>query len=210
MTEMQEMADAIAREVIRQLNCRTEGLAALRPAGKPEKPCIMIMGARDAKLAAGIRTQLDEDVDFQFFMEPGTGRVPSRTILPSLCCATMADLALGRASGALMTEVLRLLLSGVEIEVLEFGYKAYAETAPGPLYSLYESYEKTLAGYGLKAFRRKQPGTVRFRERVVTEKDVTAVQEKGASVLMVPATAVVTPLAQEAAKNMNINILKHL
>ncbi|MFV0349499.1 MAG: hypothetical protein ACK5JO_13025 [Halodesulfovibrio sp.] len=194
--DVNELVSTIAREVLKQLN------------GKQEKPCVMILGARDAKVAAKVQAHLDEEADFVYFMEPTNGRTPSRYILPHLCCASMADLALGRASGSLMTEVLRLLLSGVKVETLEFGYKAYAETAPDSLYKLYESYEKTLAGYGLKEFSRKRPEAVRFRESLVTEKDVAGAAEKGATTLMVSAAAVVTPLAVEAAKNMNINIVK--
>ncbi len=204
--DVNEIAAAIAREVVSQL----AGRGAIPGARTAQKPCVMILGARDAKVAATVRAHLDEEADLLFFMEPAGDRTPCRYILPHLCCASMADLALGRASGSLMTEVLRLLLSGVRVEVLEFGYRAYADTAPGALYELYESYVKTLAAYGLVEFRRRQPDTVRLRERLVTEKDVETAHEQGARVLMVPAAAVVTPLAREAAGSMHINILKEL
>jgi len=196
--DVNELARTIAGEVLKQLN------------GAKEKPCVMILCARDGQVAAKVRAQLEEEADFLFFAEPAAGRTPQRYILPHLCCATMADLALGRASGSLMTEVLRLLLSGVTVEVLEFGYRAYAETAPGPLYSLYESYEKTLAGYGMREFRRRQPDTVRVREGLVTEATVNAALEKGAAVLQVPAGAVVTPLAAEIAGRGHLAIQKCL
>lgn len=133
-----------------------------------------------------------------------------RYILPFLSCNDMADLAQGKASGIFMSEVLRLLLAGKEVEVMEFEYRSYSETAPVALYGLYQSYEKTLAAYGLKECGRKQPDAVRFREDLLTAADVNKARENGALTLMIPLSAKVTPLAAEAARNLNINILKGL
>ena len=171
---------------------------------------VMVLGARDAHLAERVHAALGEDAELLFFAEATDGAAADRYILPVLSCSAMADLASGRASDAVHAEVLRLLLSGHAVETLEFAYKSYSETAPGALYALYASYEKTLASYGLTACKAKQPDTFRFREHLVTESVVNTARENGASVLLVPAEAIVTPLAAEAAGNLHINILKRL
>ena len=129
-------ADDLIRNIVREV------LNQLR--GTTEKACVLVLAERDEVLASEVRQLAGEDSDVLFFGEDIGKRVPERYILPNLCCAAMADLAGGRASGKFLTEVLRLLLTGQKVEVLHFGYTAYAETAPGPLYELYTSHRKTL------------------------------------------------------------------
>ncbi len=196
--DVNELVATIAREVLKQLRGESAG------------DCVTVLADRDCLLDAKLRECLGGDCEFFYFGDDLRDRKPGRFILPFLSCSDMADMASGKASGPCMSEVLRLLLHGTEVEVLEFEYRAHAETAPGPLYSLYESHEDTLAGFGLRAFRPKRPDTVRFRETLVTEAVVNEAGEQGASVLMVPVTAQVTPLAAEAAVNLNITIRKSL
>ena len=196
--DMDELVRTIACEVLKQLR-----------AGEA-KPCVMVLENRDRQLDARVRECLGEDVDVLFFGEDAAGRTPARHILPCLSCGDMADLANGKASGPFMDSTLRLLLTGVPVETMEFEYHAYAKTAPDALYNLYASYEKRLAAYGLTALRSKQPDALRLREDLVTEKIVLEAHQAGASTLWVPLTAKVTPLAAETARNMHLNILKRL
>ncbi len=217
--ELNELVRKIVSEVLEQHKARGS-LTACGPDWNPVKdtrPCIMVLGEKDAHLVPRIQEHLGEDTEVCFFsdsMDPAANRgakaKPGRYILPYLSCSDMADLASGKASGVFMSEVLRLLLSGTEVEILDFAYRSYSETAPVALYALYETYEKTLAGYGLKACKRKQPDTIRFRDSLVTATDVSKARENGASTLIIPLTAKITPLAAEAARNLNINILKGL
>ena len=196
--DVSELARAITQEVLRQL--RTES----------RSECAMVLGPRDAQLAITVKECVGEETEVLFAGDDTGGRTPARYILPFLSCCAMAALASGAASEPMPAQVLQLLLSGVQVEILEFEYRAYSETAPEALYSLYESCEKTLATYGLVELRRPQPDTVRVRDRLVTEKTVSQAGRNGASVLLVPQTALVTPLAAEAAGNLNITILKRL
>jgi len=194
--DMHEMVLAVAREVLRQLR------------GGSAEPLVLVLAQRDAALAARVLEFLGDAGELLFLGEDTGGRIPARNILPFLSCADMAVLAAGGAAGPALNETLRLLLSGAGVEVLEFEYRAYRETAPGPLYGLYASHEKTLAAFGLREFRRAEPGARRLREAVVTERAVAQAREQGASVLLVPETAKVTPLAADAAKALNINIVR--
>ena len=122
----------------------------------------------------------------------------------------MADLAAGRVSSRTLETVLSLLLKGISVEVLEFGYRGYADTAPGALYDLYVGYEKTLASYGLKEFKAKLPESVRVREKLITAPMVEKYGKEGYRNMVVPADATVTPLAAETADAFKMGIQKKL
>ena len=195
--DMEALVAAVVREVLRQL----------RPAATG--PRVLVLEKRSAELARTIAAALGEDVDIVFWGEDA-GRLPVRYLLPRLSCEGMAGLAAGMALGDPLSEVLRLLLSGKKVEVLEFAYKAHAETAPAALYALYESHAKTLSSYGLIEFQRKAPAEVRLQDTLVTESVIKKVLASGTSRLLVPADAVVTPLAADAAKASHLTIVKGL
>ncbi|TWI73019.1 hypothetical protein LZ24_01430 [Desulfobotulus alkaliphilus] len=194
--DVNELVRTIAKEVLRQLQQKTE------------KPCVLVLAPRESSLAENLKNILEGDTDLVFSGEDYQGREPVRCILPFLSCASMADLAAGRASSGTEAGVLRLLLQGQEIEVLDFEYRAYGQSAPAPLYDLYQAYEKTLASYGLREFVRKQPDTVNFKKRLITEKDVIQAKDQGAGTIRIPMDAKVTPLAGQSAIDLDIKILK--
>ncbi len=194
--DFDQLVRTITEQVLKQLHATAQ------------KNCVMVLAARDADLTAKVHTLLQEDTNVYFWGENMGTKTPTRYIIPFLSCSGMAELATGNASDIFLAEVLRLALLGTHIEVLQFEYKQYSQTAPEALYSLYESYEETLSTYGIKEFAQKQPETVRVRETLITENMVTAAHAKDASVLWVSPKAIVTPLAQEAAKNLKITILK--
>lgn len=196
--DVNELVRTIAEQVLKQIQ------------GQDNTDCILVLAEKNDLLAEKLRECLGAETDIFYCGEDTNGRTVCRYILPFLSCNDMADLAAGRAHGPYMVEVLNLLLRGAEVETLEFGYKAYSETAPGPLYTLYESYTETLAGFGLKPFQQKLPDHVRFWQTLVTEKVIIDAQQQGASVLHVPVAAQITPLAAETAKNLMVNIQKCL
>lgn len=205
--DMHELIAAIVRQVLEQLQKSASPDGGMQVA---VRACVMVLAPRSESVAASLKENFGEGVEIRFFGEDTVKAEPVRYILPFLACGELAELAAGKASGIFTSEALRLLLSGKEVEVMEYEYQAYSQTAPGPLFSLYEGYEKTLAGYGMVPFRRKMPEVFRFRDSLVTEKAVEAARENGAKSIMVPAAAIVTPLARDAAKNLNIDILKRL
>lgn len=196
--DVNELIRTIAEEVLKQMQ------------GQANTDCIMVLAERESLLADKLAQLLREGADIVYFGEETNNKAICQYILPFLSCNDMADLAVGRAHGPYMTEVLNLLLHGIEVETLAFGHKAYSETAPGPLYTLYESYRETLAGFGLKGFQPRRPDSVRFWQTLVTEKVVIDAQQQGASVLLVPVVAQITPLAADTAKNLKVNIQKCL
>jgi len=202
MVDISELVRTVVREVMERMD------------EKGAKPCVMVLAVRDAALLERVEPLIApfyaERADILFMGEDSAGRVPARYILPVLSCSDMADLAAGRASSPCMEEVLALLLRGREVEVLEFAYRSFADSAPGPLCDLYAGYEKVLAGYGVKAFRPRTPDSVRVRENLITAAVVEQAGAEGIRSLVVPVTANVTPLAAETAEALHMSILKQL
>ena len=200
--DMSELISAVVKEVLERMEVRKD------------RPCVLVLAKREAALEEQVKPLVEpyypEGVDLVFFGEDLGGRTPVRHILPYLCCSSMADLALGRVSSRTLETVLSLLLKGVSVEVLRFGYRDHADTAPGALYDLYVGYEKTLASYGLKEFKAKLPESIRVREKLITAAMVEKYGMEGYRTMVVPADATVTPLAAETADTFKVGIQKKL
>ena len=200
--DMSELISAVVKEVLERMEVRKD------------RPCVLVLAKREAALEEQVKPLVEpyypEGVDLVFFGEDLGGRTPVRHILPYLCCSSMADLALGRVSSRTLETVLSLLLKGISVEVLRFGYRDHADTAPGALYDLYVGYEKTLASYGLKEFKAKLPESIRVREKLITAAMVEKYGMEGYRTMVVPADATVTPLAAETADALKVGIQKKL
>ena len=200
--DMSELISAVVKEVLERMEVRKD------------RPCVLVLAKREAALEEQVKPLVEpyypEGVDLVFFGEDLGGRTPVRHILPYLCCSSMADLALGRVSSRTLETVLSLLLKGISVEVLRFGYREHADTAPGALYDLYVGYEKTLASYGLKEFKAKLPESIRVREKLITAAMVEKYGMEGYRTMVVPADATVTPLAAETADALKAGIQKKL
>lgn len=142
--------------------------------------------------------------DTGFLAEKGYDKM----VLPYLSCSDMADLAMGKASGDVTCIILSLLLNGQCVEVLDYEYQSFRNSAPGNLWALYESYEKTLVGFGLVHSAPVISTSIAVRKRLITEQDVTDIVALGAKKMRVPLGTVVTPLALDAAKSHKIQIIK--
>jgi len=195
---IEELVRTITTEVVKQMQPSVN------------TSCCMVLGRRTPLLTDRIQELVGNETEIFFYDEEPKSQTICRYILPTLTCNNMADLAAGRAEGIYVKEVLSLLLQGVEVEVLDFDYKRFHETAPGPLFRTYESYQETLKGFGLVSFREKKPETIRFWKELITEKTIHDVQEEGANTLVVSRTSTITPLAYETAKLLNITIQKSL
>ena len=200
--EMSELISAVVKEVLERMEVRKD------------RPCVLVLAKREAALEEQVKPLVEPyypgGVDLVFFGEDLGGRTPVRHILPYLCCSSMADLAVGRVSSRTLETVLSLLLKGIGVDVLRFGYRDHADTAPGALYDLYVGYEKTLASYGLKEFKAKLPEAIRVREKLITAAMVEKYGLEGYRAIVVPADATVTPLAAETADTLKVGIQKKL
>ena len=194
--DLQDLIQTVVQEVVNRLD------------NEPEIACVAVLGERDDAVCVRVCEGIGTECAVLFDGEKLNGRKPSHYVLPHLSCSDMADLAMGKATSDCAAKVLKLLLSGSDVHVLDFGYRAYEATAPGPLLDLYEEYEKRLASFGLKEWKPKSAGIVRFRGSLLTEQQVIDLCSDGVTTLQVPAKAVITPLALETARNFNCFIEK--
>lgn len=195
---MEALARAIAQKVLERLR------------SVPEATRVLVLGPRDAALATRLAEELTPGTAIHFQGEGACSDDAERILLPFLSCAAMADLAAGRASDAQTSAVLQLLLAGRPVEVLELEYLQHCGTAPAALYALYEHYEETLQSYGLARFASEKAQRCILRENLITAAHVEQARKAGASALIVPANALVTPAAKDAAKDLSIGIEKRL
>jgi ethanolamine utilization protein len=128
-----------------------------------------------------------------------------RYFLPRLELSDMADLALGKTNSPRAEEVLKLLLGGKTVEVLEYAYSAFESTAPPRLFQLYCDYAETLSGFGLRPVQQAQK-TTRLNSKVISEKDMEKCHADGITRIGITGKALVTSLAEECAKKFGIEI----
>lgn len=203
--DFEALVRAISERVLAELKAR--GAAA--PAG----PLVLVLAEREMGLESRVKKLVGQEAHIIFSGEGGGERIGAaakRYILPFLTAPAMAALALGQAHCPRMHETLKLLLAGRKVEVLDFEYQAFAHSAPARLFDLYENYAKSLAAYGLVKFEEPAPEALRLREALVTADGVYKAAAAGARSLLVPATAKITPLAADAARELGLDIIKSL
>jgi len=191
-----DLVQTIVQEVLKQLQ------------GATESRQVLILARQDDLNVATLLRHLDQNEKAIFWDPAENSATPARIILPLLSCSQMADLALGRTTGALAKKTLELLLAGKTIEVFEFEYLQYRDTAPEPLYQLYTSYEETLRGFGLKRFAAKDQNIARLDHQLVSERDIIEAHQQGISILRILADAQLTPLAVDCARERGIQLRK--
>ena len=194
--------EALVKEIVREVAARMGEVTAPKATRR-----IWLLGEEGAPRTQEVCKALGGDAVVHY-LDDASGQDAQRIILPRLSCSLMADLSLGRASSELGRKILNLLLAGKTVEVFSFEYREFETTAPSALTALYENYEKTLAGFGVTAMAAPKGTAVALTGKLVTEKDVAKAAEQGVETLSIPATALVTPLAKETAKTLNIQLMK--
>ena len=194
--ELNTLITAVVRAVLEQIEAR--------PA-----PVALVLAPKDDALAQRVEQRLGNGMRV-CFQRSSAGEQPALYILPELSCSDMADLAQARGSSLALREVIELLLQGKQVRTLGFAYRAHAATAPDALLRLYEEYEARLAAFGLTELTEAAPEASRTRDCLITANHVAEAAATGARTLRAPQGAVVTPLAQDAAAERNMTILKDL
>lgn len=192
--DVEALVKTIAAEVLKQV----EGLEQL--------PSVLIIGQKGCPKCQATEKKLGQGVRFLYPDQHPSNDVALRRIVPYLSIRHMADLAIGKAEGPLMEKVLAALLAGQPVEVMEFEYKRYVDTATEGLMRMFEGQQAALASYGLTALDMTKRDTVRIRKELVTDADVAEAAQRGASEVLIPADTLITPLAVEGARELGITI----
>lgn len=171
-----------------------------------QRETVLLFTGRDRRLPEGLTELLDPKARVLYPEDPWEMAEVDRFILPCLHIDQMVDLALGKGGSRLMYAVRRVLLTGRTVEVFQFEYRRYLDTAPGSLITLYEQYRQQLAGFGLIdcVLRKKQ--TARIDKNVLTAADILWARDQGAQQLDLAGNCRVTPLAQETARDLGIHL----
>ena len=173
---------------------------------QPEKSkTIVVFAARSRKLPEGLTDLLGPKVRILYADDSYQSENVDRYILPCLYIDQMVDLALGKGGSRLMYAVRQVLLAGKNVEVFQWEYEKYLQSAPRAMLDLYSRYRKELEAFGLRACT--GPVTpVRFEKKVLTEADILRARENTTMQLEVAPGCRITPLALETARNLGIRI----
>jgi len=180
--------------------------AILKELQAEQQETVLLFSGSEQKLPEGLSALIDQKARVVHVEEQYQTDQVNRFILPCLHIDQMVDLAIGKGGSKLMYAVRQVLLSGRKVEVYEWEYLRYLDTAPRAMLDLYEGYRKQLEGFGLTdcTSNRKQP--VRFDRNVLTEADILQAREHGTLQLAIAERCRVTPLALETARNLGIRI----
>lgn len=167
---------------------------------------ILVLGNRDE--ASQIRLPHNGDTKVNLFCEGEAYNAETidRYILPRLEVEDMADLAVGKATSDKAKDILSLLLIGKTVEVQQYAYTNYKETAPGKLYQLYCDYAASLSDFGLCPLEKKVQKSESIHAGVLSEKDIEKCGSEGITRIRVFGKTLVTSLAEECAKKFGIEI----
>ena len=189
-----ELIESIVAQVIRQLSGTVQPLEH-----------VMIIGSEDEAGADVFADGVKRAISYSD--GPPSGTKIDRYVLPLLEVGDMADLVMGKGTSASGKKVLELLLTGKTVEVLEYEYLRYEDSAPLPLVKLYRDYAETLTGFGLRPVKTTKKRT-QLTQRVISEKDIEAADRQGVKEIGVASGALITSLADETARKLGIEILR--
>lgn len=105
---------------------------------------------------------------------------------------------------------LSALLSGKTVYAWEPGlaYRTYMQSAPKALYAKCAGYENDLRQFGVKFMRPQSLGAPKAQgaKRLVGEKEIEALRQKGETTLFCGPKTIITPLARDLAQKFGISI----
>lgn len=193
---LEKLVKSIIREVLKQLQVSSEGSQ------------VLILAEKTSEKIAPLMQHIEQGTRVSFWDKNCQEINSKRVIIPFLSCCQMADLARGSAACPIMEIALAELLSGRSVEVFEFEYLRYQDSAPESLLRLYESYEERLYEFGLKRFNAKTETIGCLRKPLLTEKNILEAQQQGIKTLKISSKTRLTPLASDCAREQGIQIQK--
>ncbi len=147
-------------------------------------------------------------------------------VLAQLPIKLMADLVLGIPSEPQAACILRALLEGKRVYLLESGleYRRYKETAYKTLYHLYQEYEAAVKRYGIELISytseiakenriQSRPEAEDYVDlsslRLLRESDLIKVRGTGSITVLLGQNTIITPLARDYIANHNLAVIRN-
>lgn len=156
-------------------------------------------------------------------------------IIPFLCIKGIANLANLTTTTKSEYFIIKMLMSGKKVYVLEDGlqYRKYKNTAPKALYNKYLEFEDKLINFGVEIIQSlnieskllnssslekvpllsninedKKSGEIRHK-KLISEADIRKIYMSGSRVIFVDKGSIITPLANDFVRINNIDIIKN-
>ena len=147
-------------------------------------------------------------------------------VLAQMPIKLMADLVLGIPSEPQAACILRALLEGKRVYLLESGleYRRYKETAYKTLYHLYQEYEAAVQRFGIELISytseiakenriQPRPETEDYVDlsglRRLRESDLIKVRGTGSITILLGQNTIITPLARDYISNHNMAVIRN-
>lgn len=147
-------------------------------------------------------------------------------VLAQMPIKLMADLVLGIPSEPQAACILRALLEGKRVYLLESGleYRRYKETAYKTLYHLYQEYEAAVQRFGIELISytseiakenriQPRPETEDYVDlsglRLLRESDLIKVRGTGSITILLGQNTIITPLARDYISNHNMAVIRN-
>ena len=192
--ELEGLVEEITRKVLAEL---TEAEC---------KKTVLLFAQKDSPLPESLQEVLKDE--YRLFYAADDLHIDriDRFILPCLYIDQMVDLAMGKGGSKLMYAVRKVLLAGKQLEVADFEYRKYSQSAPMSLLALYEQYYETLRGFGVVELQGEAKSVYRVNSGVVKESDIITAKQNGAGSIEIGNSCCVTPLAYDFAREQSIEI----
>lgn len=218
-----EIVDLIVAEVYNKINCSKDSKSPLK------------------KIAVAMTEEnIDEIIkilgnDYQISVYGNEGIEGDVIIIPALSLESMANLATLVTGSAAEGFVIRMLMRGKEVYVLENGleYRRYKNTAPRALYSKYLDFEQQMKlngiqiiGYigeikkadknllsdveptkNMESFSNSSSEEVEIRnKKVINESEIRKRIIPGIEIIVIDKKSIITPLATDFIKTHNLRV----
>lgn len=219
----EELIQRVTEEVLAVFAAK--GMSAVAP--KQNDVRVLVVGNPD-KLPA----YLCEDCELatvEDYSKDGDISKYEKIYITSLTFAELCDIAICRDSHPAQCAVIRALLSGKEVLLLESGipHRTFFNTANSEIYNVLEGYLHTIIGFGIKLVSDKapqkpvekltipryvsgSPGTGRSNAaQLITENMAMDLVRAGGSV-QIPQSAILTPSAKDVFFSAGVAIVREL
>jgi ethanolamine utilization protein len=186
--DIEHLITRLTREILKQLQVENG------------REIIMVLASRAEADGMQLPTEF-ADSRLIFLDDADRPETICRWIMPRLSLAQLTALAGGRADDPAARLLLATVLAGRQVEVLDYEYTRYQQTAPPALYRLYESQHQKLIEFGIRPFAEAKSEESADAKRLITEGDIRALLASGESRLQLGRNCRITPLAVDYARD---------
>lgn len=144
-------------------------------------------------------------------------------IAPSLSNKDIASIALGLEQSEISKIIIEGILRGKKIIALDEGieYKKFKETANSTFFKVFKEYEEKLIQFGIEILKKEElcrvfgdknnkavSGEAAINKKVITEKDIFDMYNRGYKIMYINKKSIITPLALDYIRLNGIDIAR--